>query len=164
MIPCAYIFDIDGTLADCSHRLHYLSPDFDILSKKELSKDTVEKFMPDWERFYESCIDDKPIEGVIETLKLLSFTGIKILLVTGRPKKYLAQTLAWLLKQNIKFDGIYMREDGDYRQDYIVKHELYMNYISKSYAIQGVFEDRKQCVDMWRGLGLTCFQVANGEY
>ena len=160
MIPCAYIFDIDGTLADCSHRLHFILP-----AKEDLIGDIdLDKIAPDWESFYEACVDDKPIEGVIETLKLLSHTGIKILLVTGRPKKYLAQTLAWLLKQNIKFDGIYMREDGDHRQDYIVKHELYMNYISKSYAIQGVFEDRKQCVDMWRGLGLTCFQVANGEY
>ena len=160
MIPCAYIFDIDGTLADGSQRLHFILP-----KEEDLKGDIdLDKIAPDWESFYEACIDDKPIEGVIETLKLLSFTGIKILLVTGRPKKYLTQTLAWLLKQNIKFDGIYMREDGDHRPDYIVKHELYMNYISKSYAIQGVFEDRKRCVDMWRGLGLTCFQVANGEY
>lgn len=28
----------------------------------------------------------------------------------------------------------------------------------------GVFEDRKQCVDMWRSLGLTCYQVADGNY
>ena len=160
MIPCAYIFDIDGTLADCSHRLHFIEP----ADNATFTYDGKLEFNPDWESFYEACVDDKPIEGVIEILKLLSHTGIKIVLVTGRPKKYLTQTLAWLLKQNIKFDGMYMREDGDHRQDYIVKHELYMNDISKSYAIQGVFEDRKQCVDMWRGLGLTCFQVANGEY
>ena len=160
MIPCAYIFDIDGTLADCSHRIKYILPKTETFQ----SIDDLDKFQPDWERFYEECVDDKPIEGVIEILKLLSHTGIKIVLVTGRPKKYLAQTLDWLIKQNIKFDGIYMREDGDHRQDYIVKHELYMNYISKSYAIQGVFEDRKQCVDMWRGLGLTCYQVADGNY
>lgn len=160
MIPCAYIFDIDGTLADCSHRLKHILPTKETFQ----SIDYLDKFQPDWEKFYEMCVDDKPIEGVIEILKLLSHTGIKIVLVTGRPKKYLTQTLAWLLKQNIKFDGIYMREDGDHRPDYIVKHELYMNYISKNYAILGVFEDRKQCVDMWRGLGLTCCQVADGNY
>lgn len=159
MIPCAYIFDIDGTLADCSHRIHFIEP-AESFGRKNI--EIEEK--PDWENFYRACVDDKPIQGVIETLKLLAFTGIKILLVTGRPKNYLNETLAWLLKQNIKFDGIYMREDGDHRPDYIIKHELYMNYISKNYVIQGVFEDRKQCVNMWRGLGLTCFQVAEGEY
>ena len=102
MIPCAYIFDIDGTLADCSQRLHFILP-----KEEDLKGDIdLDKIAPDWESFYEACIDDKPIEGVIETLKLLSFTGIKILLVTGRPKKYLAQTLAFICVKMVTTDQI----------------------------------------------------------
>ena len=47
----AYIFDIDGTLADCSHRLHYISGEH-----------------KDWDAFYKECVNDKPIMGVIEVL------------------------------------------------------------------------------------------------
>ncbi len=35
------IFDIDGTLADCSHRLHH-----------------IQKDPADWDGFYEACEDE----------------------------------------------------------------------------------------------------------
>ena len=148
MIHGAYIFDIDGTLADYKHRLHYL----------------LDNEKPDFDSFYAESEKDEPIFNVVEILKLLQRTGVKIVLVTGRPMKYVNTTLNWLNKHNIPLDALYMREDGDHRQDFIVKQEMYMNQISKNFAILGVFEDRKQCVDMWRRLGLTCYQVADGNY
>lgn len=54
--------------------------------------------------------------------------------------------------------------DGDYRQDKDVKEEIYKNTDWGMFRIEGVFEDRKQCVDMWRRMGLTCYQVADGDY
>ena len=36
--------------------------------------------------------------------------------------------------------------------------------IKDKYDVIGVFEDRDSCVKMWRALGLTCFQVADGSY
>ena len=57
-----------------------------------------------------------------------------------------------------------MREDTDHRPDWQVKREIYEREIKDKYNVIGVFEDRQQCVDMWRSLGLTCFQVAKGDY
>ena len=59
---------------------------------------------------------------------------------------------------------LYMRKDGDYRPDCIVKREIYEQEIKDKYDVVGVFEDRDSCVKMWRALGLTCFQVADGSY
>jgi hypothetical protein len=57
-----------------------------------------------------------------------------------------------------------MREAGDHRPDWIVKKEIYNNLISKEFDVKLVFDDRQQVVDMWRSIGLTCFQVAEGNF
>ena len=80
-------------------------------------------------------------------------------------------THEWL-HQNVKLLGmnayynpiLYMRAEGDHRPDWIVKKELFLNEISKKYNIELVIDDRQQVVDMWRSLGLTCFQVAEGNF
>ena len=57
-----------------------------------------------------------------------------------------------------------MRDRGDHRKDAIVKKEKYEQFIKDDYNVVCVFEDRDQCVDMWRELGLLCCQVYKGEY
>jgi hypothetical protein len=59
-----------------------------------------------------------------------------------------------------------MRKAGDYRPDVEVKQEWldeWLKHHTKE-EIGGVFEDRKQVVDMWRKNGITCYQVAEGDY
>lgn len=144
----AFIFDIDGTLADCSQRLHF-----------------IQQEKPDWESFYKDCMNDKPIAPVVELAYTLSMFYSKLIFVTGRPEKYMFETTEWLCDQfNADTVTLFMRKDGDHRPDYIVKKEIYEENIKDYYPIDGVFEDRKQCVDMWRSLGLTCYQVADGNY
>lgn len=160
-----YIFDIDGTLADCSHRLHYiLPPDASELQSIE----DLDKFQPDWESFYKDCVNDKPIQPVLVLLLNLLQSGAKIIFVTGRPCKYMNETIQWLKKYTESdVRGLYMRQNGDHRPDFVIKKEIYEKHIKPHLgmnAIAGVFEDRKQCVDMWRSLGLTCYQVADGDY
>ena len=60
-----------------------------------------------------------------------------------------------------------MRPDGDYRPDAELKSELF----DKLVDIHGfdtedtiIFDDRQSVVDMWRARGLTCFQVAKGDF
>ncbi len=144
-----YIFDIDGTLADCSHRLHF-----------------IEQEKPDWESFYKDCVNDKPIAPTVEILRALQEYGATIIYITGRPCKYIDETIQWLKKytKGPVSSLLYSRTDGDHRPDYIVKKEIYEENIKPYHHIDGVFEDRKQCVDMWRSLGLTCYQVADGNY
>lgn len=145
----AHIFDIDGTLADCSQRLHF-----------------IQQEKPDWDAFYKDCVNDKPIKPVLNLLRLIYEDEQDVIFVTGRPEKYRKQTTLWLSKYLMsEHFGLAMRKDGDHRPDYIVKKEIYEKEIKPYFKhIGGVFEDRKQCVDMWRSLGLTCYQVADGDY
>ena len=57
-----------------------------------------------------------------------------------------------------------MRPAGDRRRDSIVKAELFDRKVRDEYRVLVVLDDRKQVVDMWRSLGLTCLQVAEGDF
>lgn len=142
----AYIFDIDGTLADCTHRLIHIDTDF---GKK------------DWDTFYSLCSKDQPIEDVCRIYRELH---ADVICITGRTEKYREQTEQWLNDNDLPFHDLFMRPDGDHRPDYAVKQEIFEKHIKGKYKILGVFEDRDQVVKMWRELGLTCFQCCEGNY
>lgn len=113
------LFDVDGVLADCTHRLQY--------AKKN-----------DYEKFYgdKQMSDDTPIDGGWELLRVLTITedyideGIKFIIVTGRPDYKKKLTDMWLNYQNTQgfyfpsVDKYYMRKKGDYRPSAVVKKEL----------------------------------------
>lgn len=154
----AYIFDIDGVLADCSHRLHF-----------------IQQEPKDWKRFYENSDKDEVILSNKNTLRLLrnalhGYQTRGILFVTGRSEAYRELTMNWLKTKvwgrfgNFYDDMLFMRKDGDHRPDYVIKKEIYENEIKCQYEILGIFEDRTQVVQMWRALGLTCYQVCEGNY
>jgi len=58
---------------------------------------------------------------------------------------------------------MFMRKDKDYRQDYMVKQDILDKHIDKS-KVWVVLDDRDQVVQMWRRNGLTCLQVADGNF
>ena len=145
-----YLFDIDGTLADLTHRLHF-----------------IENGRKDWDGFFAACRDDLPIAPVIETCRLLRKSGATIVLVSGRSDAIRKETVQWLNDFEVPFDALYMRKAGDHRQDDIVKAELLDHLIAKDWddkQIVGVFEDRNQVVEMYRSKGYRVFQVANGNF
>ncbi len=88
----------------------------------------------------------------------------KIILVSGREDKYREQTLKFLTKYNIRYLKLLMRKTGDFRNDAIVKKEIYENYIKDKCNVKFVLDDRNRVVEMWRSLGLTCLQVADGDF
>lgn len=144
----AFIFDIDGTIADCSHRLEHIKKD-----------------NPDWDTFYSLCVNDKPIDYVCHLMRVLA-RNFEIVFVTGRSEKFRKHTVEWLKSQFGSFVDycLFMRPDGDHRPDYELKKEIYKKHIKDNFDVLGVFEDRDQVVKMWRELGLTCYQVADGSY
>ena len=143
-----YIFDIDGTLADLSHRLHF-----------------IQDKPADWRAFFAACPADKPIREVIEIAKALQLVH-SIKLITGRSDEVEDQTAQWINDQGIYFSGLLMRKAGDHREDSIVKAELLDALLTRHHqdSIAGVFEDRQQVVDMYRARGLRVFQVDRGDF
>lgn len=147
MKPYVIIFDIDGTLANSEER-----------AEKFLAGD-----IKDWDSFYANCDKDECIESTCEFCKILG-SSHRVIYLTGRPESIRKQTSFWLVKNLLPNGLLFMRKDGDHRPDYVVKREIYEQEIKDKYDVIGVFEDRDSCVKMWRELGLTCFQVADGSY
>jgi len=115
--------------------------------------------------FSPACTDDEPIPEVIQVAKALG--GIAhIMLLSGRSDEVRSQTLDWLDELSIPCTALYMREHGDHREDSVVKGEM-IDDLRKQWPnehIMGIFEDRKQVVDMYRAKGLRVFQVAEGNF
>ena len=145
-----YIFDIDGTLADCQHRLHFIT------GKTR-----------DYRAFFAACDKDTLIIPVAQLVEdLLAWSDI--VYVSGRSDECEEKTKNWLMFNNLwdfPATELYMREEGDHREDHIVKSELYDKILEVRHVPPVmVFDDRKQVVDMWRSRGLVCCQVAEGNF
>ena len=144
------IFDLDGTLAL-------------IDSRRELSLKDNGKI--DWDVFFDSkmiSLDD-PNQPVIDMANMLSKQGYTIMILSGRSDVTYQATIDWLNKHDIWFDNLIMRPQNHlYKPDNDLK-QMWLDSIGKD-NVAMVFDDRNQVVDMWRDNGLTCFQVADGDF
>lgn len=111
--------------------------------------------------------EDLPNWPVVNTVKLWQKTH-KVVFMSGREGtlECYRQSTDWLLRHDLLKGELelFMRKEGDCRKDSIVKEELYRKHIEPYYNVMAVFDDRKQVVDMWRSLGITVFQVAEGNF
>lgn len=144
--PC-YIFDIDGTLADCTHRLCH-----------------IQKTPKDWDAFFAACDDDRAIIHMVELAKTLFDADKYIVLVSGRSDQCRKDTKSWLAKHGLPSFPLYMRKAGDHRPDDIVKGELLDQILADGYMPIMAFDDRSRVVKMWRERGIPCAQVADGDF
>lgn len=132
------ICDIDGTVAKMVDRGPY-----------------------DWKRVGE----DNPVQDVLDTVYSMELAGYKILFTSGRDGVCRTETNDWLLEN---YEGIYwellMRAEKDNRPDWIIKAEIFDQEIRGKYNVRMVFDDRDQVVQMWRRMGLTVSQVAEGDF
>jgi len=140
------IFDIDGTLTDAAHRLHY-----------------VRHGAKQWDQFFAEAKNDPPHQEIVDLAKLLHASGKTILLVSGRPEKTRADTLQWMADHGVPFSELYMRPDGDHRQDFIVKAQILDGILADGHEIDFVIDDRPSVVAMWRERGLVCLQCRDWE-
>lgn len=88
----------------------------------------------------------------------------KVFFMSGRSDKYREQTERWLANNALMFGPVYMRKEGDFRKDYIVKKELFDEHIRGKYNVSFVLDDRSSVIQMWRELGLNAFQVNYGDF
>lgn len=144
------IFDLDGTLADCEHRRHF------IRRKKK-----------DFDAFYAAMGEDGRNEAVCELAAMYAgHPDYFLVICTGRPEKYRAITKQWLLDNEIEYHHLYMRPDDRlYDKDCDVKRDMLRRIEEDSWTPPTVaVDDRDQVVKMWREEGLTCLQVVEGNF
>lgn len=109
------------------------------------------------------CDQDLPNLPVLQTILKWQETH-RIIVMSGRTDDGQEKTIAWLEKYDVKYAELHMRKLGDMRKDTIVKEEMYRANVEGQYNVIAVFDDRKSVVEMWRSLGLTVFQVAEGDF
>ncbi|MCG9738768.1 hypothetical protein L1D32_11415 [Shewanella insulae] len=150
MSPKVVIVDLDGTLAINAHRFY-------LIDKK--------RGKPNWEEYFLACDKDKPNIPVIKSIRALKKSGYVIHIFSARGKVAFDATVQWLEKHQVPFDLLTMREVGDFTPDEELKQQwLLAKYPNYKDDILCVFDDRYKVVEMWRSLGLSCFQVAPGNF
>ena len=136
-LPKAIIVDIDGTLAIRNGRSPYDMSRVGEDSLNEVVAEVVDRFSTDY----------------------------VVIVMSGRDESCRNDTVEWLYEYGVPFDCLYMRAEGDSRRDSVVKTELFEEFVDGVYDVRLVFDDRDQVVaETWRSLGLTCFQVAEGNF
>jgi len=145
------IIDIDGTIANLSHRLHY-----------------IRKKPKDYDSFYAAMGGDTPIQDTLWLIDLLITAHYEqedfvFFICTGRSEDYRDLTKEWLQKHAMRLDNVahemLMRPSKDFRKDSIIKDEMRQKIEGQGFNIRLVLDDRQQVVDMWREKGITCLQV-----
>jgi hypothetical protein len=141
------IVDVDGTLSDTSHR-----------------RKLRENGKVDWNYFYRDdlILADPPFSVVVDWVRGLYETHV-VVIVSGRDAGSSAfSTVEWLAKNNVPYHHIFMRNAGDRRDDTLVKQDI-LNLLPRD-RVAFTIDDRDRVVAMWRKNGLTCYQVADGDF
>jgi predicted kinase/RNA polymerase subunit RPABC4/transcription elongation factor Spt4 len=160
------IVDMDGTLADNSHRTHFI--------KKTCQKcydNDERKFCDncgstgwvngvDWKTFLrpELILADPPHSAIVDWVRALA-PDHTIVICSGRDAGNADKaTVAWLQKNEVPYHHIFMRNPGDRRDDTIVKQNILDKLPREKIAF--CIDDRKRVCDMWKQNGLRVFNVS----
>jgi hypothetical protein len=143
MMPIV-LCDVDGTVA--------------LMGKGESGR----RHFYEWHRVAE----DDPNVPVINLVQVLRAAGYPIVFLSGRDEVCREATNNWLIEHGAAQagDALYMRPHKDNRPDHEVKLEIYKRDIEPNNTVAWVIDDRDQVVRMWRSLGLTVLQVADGAF
>lgn len=151
-----YIFDLDGTLALIEHRRHHVQ---------------CPREQQNWPAFNAACVDDLPHLPILRIMDSLLRDGAEVWIFSGRSDTVRTQTIQWLIVNSecaltkIDHDAIQMRPAGDTTPDDKLKLNWLNNMLDEDRErLVAVFEDRDRMVAMWRAQGLTCLQVAPGDF
>lgn len=103
-------------------------------------------------------------------MSALLASGAEVWVFSGRSDVVRAETVVWLGKNTGWYrhpdtPALIMREDGDFTPDDQLKLGWLNNMLPEDRErLVAVFEDRDRMVKMWREQGLTCLQVAPGDF
>lgn len=141
------IVDLDGTLANCEHRVHH-----------------VQSSPKDWKSFNAKIGEDSLNAWCKRIIDSVAAQGIETILLTGRSEATREVTENWLDTHGVSFQSLFMRGVDDDRSDSAIKSEIYKSQIEPHYKTLFVIEDRKSVVEMWRDINVTCLQCDWGDF
>ncbi len=175
------IFDLDGTLADCEHRRHFVDASkIPILMIGE-EYNPEDLWKPDWQSFCEACELDKPIDPVIsiwnDQISLGAMGNHQIW--SARCESVREKTEKWLHQHLLCFEPhqLKMRPIGDNTPDGELKErwldELWpklesptkenMEKVYDRPNVDFVFDSDPESIKMWRRRGIFVFNCCQHE-
>lgn len=142
------LVDLDGTLADISHRLPLIQRD-----------------VPDWAAFYAACYGDKPKRWCEDLILAMSAAGYNVIIVSARSKTVETETVLWLryktrLASLFETGKLQLQMIRASNKDYTPDQDLKRRWLHKfgKQNVLFVVDDRTRVVEMWRAEGITCLQ------
>lgn len=134
-LPPCIVVDVDGTLAEMYNRGPF-----------------------EWAKVGQ----DKPRKHVIELINAYidRYPSVSIVVVSGRDGVCEPETRQWLLANDILFDDLFMRAQGDQCKDCIVKDEILTNEVSKLYNVLFWVDDRPCVIRMLKDKGINVIDVS----
>jgi phosphoglycolate phosphatase-like HAD superfamily hydrolase len=141
----AYIFDVDGTLANVDPYIHL-----------------VRGPNKDYDAFHEASIDALPNFEVVEMLNQAFFDQMHVVVVTSRREKWRGVTSMWLAKNDIGHHALYMRGDDDYRSDYEVKSDI-LDKIKKHWRVVHAIDDNPSVIKLWEENGIPTTKIGTWD-
>ncbi len=158
----SYVFlvDLDGVMADWSHRLPLIHQE-----------------QPDWEAFYAAMPADPVIPAGCVLFNFL-VTQSQIIghaiaagnvhgaevpfvdVVTCRPERTRQVTMEWFTANGLLAPRhMHMREDMDTRPHHIIKLDMYRQHYDGKEEVLVLFEDNTDTIKAFRDIGITVYQV-----
>lgn len=134
--PHAIVVDIDGTCALRQNRGYY-----------------------QWHKVSQ----DKRYDPVHSLVANYTRLGHKIIFLTGRDESCHKQTFDWLVDNGFSPDKLISKPKGTQGTTADWKKKMMVEEIMPNYYVHFVLEDRPREVQMFRDLGLGCFQVWGGD-
>ena len=68
------------------------------------------------------------------------------------------------MTHGVTYEQLHMRKKGDMRKDAVIKKEMFEKHVKNNFNVCFIFDDRQLVVEMWREMGITCLQVAPGDF
>lgn len=141
----AYIFDVDGTLANVDPFIHH-----------------VRGSNKDYDAFHEASVDALPNFEVVQMLNEAFFDQMHIIIVTSRKEVWRGITSYWLAKNDIGHHALYMRKDNDNRPDYEVKEDILLE-IKKHWNVLHAVDDNPSVIKLWENYGINTTKIGTWD-
>ena len=127
--------DIDGVIADPTHRLRHL-----------------EQRPKDWQAFFADAHADPPLPSGIAEVTRLQRLGLTIVYVSGRPTYLRDQTRSWLARNGLPEGSIHLRPARDHRPAPDMKLDIYRE-LARDFDVQAIVDDDDRVVEALTAAG-----------
>lgn len=146
--PCApgptICVDIDGVLADATHRQYHLD-------------------YHDWDSFFSAAGDDGLLAPQAALLEVVGVDHV-VALVTSRPEWIGGLTTGWLKRFEVRWDLLIMRSNGDYRRAPQMKAAAVEQLRNRRFDPVLAFDDDARNVAAYDRCGVPCVYIHSGYH